>query len=163
MISWLNFFNMQLLLFHVDDRRCALRLDEVEEVIAAVAHVPLPSAPQGIVGAIDVHGEPVPLFDVRSRLELPTRLPKSSDHFILSRSSGRRIALAVDRALEIADIPEIDMTKARQLAPCAPYLDGLAKQAMELWLIWDLSCFLSQSEKRALDEALAASLEVGGP
>ena len=45
----------------------------VERVVQAVEITPLPGAPDGMLGVIDVAGRVLPVFDLRQRLELPPR------------------------------------------------------------------------------------------
>lgn len=146
---------MDALVFQLDDRRCALQLSDVHEIILAMASTPLPGAPDVVTGVINVRGELAALLDIRPRFGLAPRPPQSTDHFILSRSGGRLVAICVDRAVELISIPSHDIEAAQELAESARYISGIARVPDGLILICDLGKFLSRAETDALKAALA--------
>ena len=52
-----------LVAFAVDGRRCAIGLAVAGSAVPMVAVTGLPGAPPGVLGAINVHGRIVPVFD----------------------------------------------------------------------------------------------------
>ena len=59
--------------FAIDARRFALPLESVLRVVRAAEITPLPLAPEGVAGALDVGGRIVPVFDLRRRLQMERR------------------------------------------------------------------------------------------
>jgi purine-binding chemotaxis protein CheW len=148
---------LELLLFTVAEQRYALPARDVEEVVRAVASVPLPKAPAVIEGIINLRGAVVPVLDLRVRFRLPPRAVQPADHLIIARAGRRRVALRVDRALELARL-------AAEPAPevqGADYVSGVVMRSDGLVLIHDLRTFLSSAEAATLEEALTSS--AGGP
>src|ERR1700712_4788121 len=90
-----------LIVFRLDDNRYGLRADAVERVVRTVEITPLPKAPPTVLGVINAEGQVIPVFDMRRRFQLPERMPDLSDHLIIARAGGRRVALAVDEALDV--------------------------------------------------------------
>ncbi len=150
---------LEILIFLLDEQRCAVRLGEVREIVAAVASLPVPKAPEVVQGVINVRGEITTLLDIRRRLGLQPRAPKPSDHFLLSMANQRPVAISVDRVLEIVPVSEEDIIEARDLAPDSRTVAGVVKLPDGLILIHSLADFLSQEETAALEAALAASSE----
>ncbi len=147
---------MQLFVFLVDDNRLALPAVAVREIIAAVAVTPLPAAPRGIAGMIDVRGELAPVYDLRARFGRSMRRIRASEHFILATVSGRLVAIRADRAIDLLDVPDGDITPPSGDDAYA-HLAGVARLPDGLLLIQDLAAFLSESDERALDDALATA------
>lgn len=147
---------METLVFQLASERCAVCLEEVDEVIFAVAHRLLPGAPDVVLGLINVRGRVVTLVDPRRRLGLSCRDPEIADHFILCRTPTRLLAMFVDRALEIVHIPTSSLESAQRLAPHAPLVTGVATLPDGLLLIYSLHRFLSPLEEEALDAALSS-------
>lgn len=85
------------LVFRVDSQKFALQVNSVEQVVAASAFTPLPDAPFAIPGLLNVCGGVVPLIDVRQFMGYSERPLELSDRFILTKASGRDIALWVDQ------------------------------------------------------------------
>ena len=87
-IRRMNSFS-RLVVFHVEDARYAVRLEDVERVVAAVELVPLPDAPDLVLGVFNLQGNVVPAIDTRRRLRLPARETGVSDQFLVVRAAGR--------------------------------------------------------------------------
>lgn len=92
-----------ILVFEVAGKRLGLEAEEVLEVQRAVAVSPLPTAPDGIEGVVDMRGRLVPVVDVRERFGLPRRPICLEDHFVIVSDAGAPVALRVDRALELRE------------------------------------------------------------
>jgi purine-binding chemotaxis protein CheW len=144
--------------FTLGETQYALFLATVERVVRAVEITPLPQAPEIVLGVINAWGQLAPVVDVRRRFGLPGRGLRVDDRFLIARTPRRLLALVVD---SVEGIQELECQQAR--AACqglsfAHGLQGVAKLADGLALIYDLDQFLSLDEERQLDEALA-----GGP
>lgn len=85
------------LVFRVDSQKFALQVNSVEQVVAASSFTPLPEAPFAIPGLLNVFGGVVPLIDLRQFMGYSARPLELSDRFILTKASGRDIALWVDQ------------------------------------------------------------------
>jgi purine-binding chemotaxis protein CheW len=129
---------LEVLIFEVSGRRYGLPAAEVQEVVRAVTIMPLPDAPPGVEGVINVRGRVVPVLDLRSRLRLPARAVEPADHLILARTDERLVALRVDRAVGLRSLGEAEAEAARGAVPGVDDASWLAKLPNELILIHDL-------------------------
>ncbi len=145
---------MDVLLFELADSRYGLWLSCVREVARAVHPIPLPGAPPVVLGVIQLHGEVVPVFDVRSRFGKPSREAIPSDQLIIAKVRKRLVALGVDRVSGITDIPEGQLDDGRHLPRDLHSVAGVASLPSGLVLIHELGAFLSQAEEAQLDVAL---------
>src|SRR5258708_109755 len=85
-----------LVLFDVADRRFALDLRRVDRIIPMVEITPLPDAPRVAAGIINLHGEILPVLDVRQRLGLAAVAPRVTDLLLIARTSRRTVAISID-------------------------------------------------------------------
>jgi purine-binding chemotaxis protein CheW len=120
-----------------------------------VAVAPLLDAPPIIEGVVDSRGRIVPVLDVRSRFGLPGRPLDTTQHFVLAEAGTRIVALRVDRALDLLEVPLADIESAARAAPGSRHTEGVARLPDGLVVIHDLERFLSLDEERHLDDALA--------
>ena len=146
--------------FSLQDRHFALPLDAVTRVVRAVEITPLPDAPEGVCGVIDVQGEIVPVIDLRSRFALPRRELAIDDQFLVARTAKRVLALWVDRVSGVAVWGEGDFVDAAALVPGSRRLRGVARGEGGLMLVHDLDALLSPDEAAAT-AATAATAEGG--
>jgi purine-binding chemotaxis protein CheW len=151
---------LQVLVFEIGGQRFGLPADDVQEVLRAVAFVPLPRAPAVVEGIINLRGQVVPVLDIRRRFRLPAKPLELTDHLVIARAAGRRVALRVDRALALKELGANDVEEAKSVVPGMEYVTWVAKQDHDLILIHDLQTFLTRTESEALAEALP-SAELG--
>ena len=143
------------LVFSLEGRRYALPLSAVDRVVRAVEITPLPLAPAIVLGAIDVAGEVLPVFDLRQRFALQTRPIGPSDQFLIARTPRRSVVLAVDAAEDVIRRPLASTIDVASIAPSLPHIRGVLTLDDGLVLIYDLGQLLSPDEERALDQAMS--------
>jgi purine-binding chemotaxis protein CheW len=140
--------------FGLDAHRYALPLQDVERIVRAVQVTPLPLAPKVVLGAVDVGGQILPVFNLRQRFQLPERPMTLEDQLLIARTAHRRVVLAIDQALGVIDEPTIPTTDSAGFAPDLTHIRGVISLPAGLVLIQDLERFLSTDEADALDTAI---------
>ena len=149
-----------LLAFALGEHRFALMASEVVEVVRVVAAEPLPGAPAIVEGVINVRGNLVPVLDIRGRFAIPPADLDPGQHLIISRAGRRRVALRVDRALELVRVDEGAIQPCEEVVPGVRYVGGVAKLPDGVLVIHDLERFLSLEEEARLDAATGAAARV---
>jgi purine-binding chemotaxis protein CheW len=151
-----------LLSFTLGHQRYALRLDVVERAVRVVEIVPLPHAPEIVLGVINLHGRVIPVVDTRKRFGLSARRLTLDDHLIIARTPSRPLALLVDRVDGAVECAPAAVTAAAEILPGMGYVDGVATLDDGTILIHDLATFLSLEEAVGLDAAFDAAEEPHG-
>lgn len=103
----------------------------VQEVLASSAVVPVPLAPAGVLGLLNLRGQLVTAVDARHRLGLPERSAGAAMVHVILRAADEVVSLVVDRAGEVVevdpasheDVPELVEESIRTLATAAYKLD----------------------------------------
>lgn len=144
------------LLFELAGSRMALVAGLVSEVVRAVEIEPLPQAPPVVSGVINVRGSLTPVIDLRRRLGLPAKTLSPDDHFIVASCGARRVALHVDRALDLLSIGELSVEPLGQ-GTSSPFVSGAVALQDGVLVIYDLGAFLSAAESATLTHALRAA------
>src|SRR5450755_64327 len=81
----------------------AFPIEAVLSVHAAPIVTAIPSARTGILGGVRIHGEPVPVADIRRCLRLSPRSVSLTDRLVLLRVDGRTMAVVVDEVKHLID------------------------------------------------------------
>jgi purine-binding chemotaxis protein CheW len=149
-----------VLVFALERRRFAVRARYVQEIVRAVAISALPAAPPVMEGIVNYRGRVVPVLDIRARFGLPPEPLRPEQHFIVAEAGPRLVALRVDRAVELLDVPEGALEAASGAAPGARFTEGFVLLPDGLVVIHDLERFLSLDEGEQVDAAIAG---LGGP
>jgi purine-binding chemotaxis protein CheW len=143
-----------LVVFRLDRERYALPLTGVERIVRAVEVTLLPKAPAIVDGVIDLAGQVIPVLNMRRRFGLPERELHPDDHFIIARAGSRTVALVIDDAQGVVELPRGAIVKVESIAPQLQHVRGVIQLPDGLVLIQDLEQFLSLDEARALDTAM---------
>jgi purine-binding chemotaxis protein CheW len=150
----------QLVVFRLEERRYALPLSVVERVVRAVDVTPLPNAPSMILGAIDVHGRVLPVFNVRRRFLMPERRVGPGDWFVIAHTARHTVVLVVDESEGVVERLQTEIVLSTRIVPGLEDFPGVLTLDDGLVLVHDLERFLSLDEARALDEAMVRTLAI---
>lgn len=145
---------MDALLFEFAGARAAVPAACVIEVLRAVAIAALPEAPEVVSGVINMRGAIMPVIDMRKRFGFPTREALPEDYFIAVRSGSHRVALHVDRPLDLARVTPMSLEQLVDSPASYAYVSGVVPTLDGVLLICDLPRFLSVAESAALERAL---------
>lgn len=148
-----------LLVFRLEGQRCGLPVEAVERVLPMAAVTPLPQGPAVALGLLNLHGELLPVLDLRRRFGLPPADYGPGARLLVSRAGARRVLLAVDEVEEVVEIRREAVIPPEAILPGAGRLAGVVALPDGLLLIHDLEGFLSLEEERALGLALQAGGE----
>ena len=103
--------------FRLAGQWLGLPVTVAQEVLAEQAVAPVPLAPPGVAGFLNLRGQIVTAVDLRVRLGLPPRAEGERTMNIVVRDGDELFALLVD---EVGDVVEVD---ADRLEPTPPTLE----------------------------------------
>ena len=145
---------LQLVIFTLDEQRYALHLPSVERAIRMIEITPLPSAPEIVIGVVNVHGAVVPVLNIRKRFRLPEREPDFGDQLIIAHTARRDVALVVDTVSDVVTLPSGELVAPETILPQLEHVEGVVKLEDGMVFIHDLAAFLSLEEDQALEAAI---------
>jgi purine-binding chemotaxis protein CheW len=146
--------NKKLVIFSLDRQQFALGLSAVDRTIPVVEITPLPKAPEIILGIINIHGQIIPVFNIRKRFRLPDREMRLKDQFIIANTARYKVALLVDEVTDIIEYAPQEMTEPGTILPVTEYVEGIIKLEGNMVLIHSLDKFLSLDEEMVLENTL---------
>ncbi|MES2177621.1 MAG: chemotaxis protein CheW [Gemmatimonadota bacterium] len=140
------------LVVQIGDTQIGLQADRVREIVRAVAISPAHGSPSVIEGVINLHGQIVPVVDVRQRLALDPALISPAQFLVVMAVLDRTIALRVDDVEDIVELSDV-LAEPALLSPVLQRLAGVAAAEHGVLMIYDVDSFLTQTERDALDAA----------
>jgi purine-binding chemotaxis protein CheW len=117
----------QYVIFTIDEYKFGLPVNAIETVIRMVEITPIPGSPAFILGAINFHGQVIPVINLRHRLGMPIRPILINDQLIIIHTPECCFALTIDTVKDIMECNPAGITKADDILPHLPYLVGVAK------------------------------------
>lgn len=144
-----------LVAFGLDTQRFALFLSSVNRAERIAAVLPLPDAPDMVLGIINVHGCIVPVFDIRKRFKLPPRKLTLTDHILIASTVTMTVAIVVDEVFGVMDQKETGIVDRKEiLKKKMNYIEGVVKLKDGMVLIHDINKFFSLEEEAVLKESI---------
>lgn len=112
--------NQHFLVFSLDGRRCALPLARVERVLRAVEITLLPGAKLSplVRGVVNVHGEVVPVFDVRE-VRSKQEIQENEQMILVVLSDERQALLLCDAVEGVREVESKEIASSGALLPAA--------------------------------------------
>ncbi|PLX03012.1 MAG: chemotaxis protein CheW [Marinilabiliales bacterium] len=149
--------NVGVVIFSLENPRYALELSCVERVISSVEIIPLPKAPDKVLGIINYHGDIIPVINIRKMFRLPEKGLSTEDQFIIAKTEKRLVALVVDFVEGFYELEDVSYEKTKELYPFAEYISSISVLEDEIIIINDLEKFLSLSDHNFLDKSIKAN------
>lgn len=155
---------LAVLTFRTNEQVYGLPVTAVSQLIEMVAITPVPEAPPTIQGVINVHGEIVPVMDLRLRLGLPFKPYHLRTPIILMQANGRSLALVVDEVKTVIDIDLAEMQSdetvfdftASESQHQTNTFSSIAKVNTQLIIIINANSLVSNHLDTQLTQVLAA-------
>lgn len=130
--------------FRLGGRLFGIDVARVQEVLRAMPVTPVPLAPPGVRGLVNLRGQIVTAVDLRVPLGLASDTPEA-DHHVVVRHGHETVTLLVEAIEDVLD------TEPDQYEPCPDTLRGAAREMIrgccvleqELLLILDLDRVLA--------------------
>jgi purine-binding chemotaxis protein CheW len=148
-----------LLVCTLDDQLCAFRFALVRRVLRAATCTPLPTAPDDILGVVNLSGQCVPVLNLRQCFGLPTRALEPSDRFVLTHTARLPLIFVVDSIVEVRDYEPGQRAPLRQFLPRTKKSVGIECFTDGLIVINSVNSFLLATEAQKLNTLLPTSLE----
>jgi purine-binding chemotaxis protein CheW len=143
------------LCFRVAGERYLLDVRAVKEVTRVQRLTPIPRAPEGIAGVIDLRGVFIPVVDVRQRLGGgATTVDPRCSRIVVATVRGRMAGLLVDALHPVVRFPlsQIQPPPPLALAEGPGCISGLCARAGEAFLVIEVERLLAPGGAGAADK-----------
>ena len=147
----------QQVIFKVNEGEYGLDVSQVNaiETLTNVVHVPNTAA--HILGIMNLRGDVLPVFSLRTKFSLPEVPVNEHTKIIITKSNGVAIAFKVDEVKEIIECDESKLSEFPYIARTkdTAYVDKVAHHNGRLILLLDQDKLLGAEEVEAIYEMLS--------
>jgi purine-binding chemotaxis protein CheW len=145
----------KLLVYSLDDQQYGIFLDSITQVIHAVEVTIIPKASQLIEGIVNVHGDLLPVINLRQYLGLANKPLALSDRFLVINISSVHLIVVVDAVIDIIDYVAGEEVSTDTMGIENPgYLQGVLKKENNLIFIIDVLKIFSKSDFQTIEEMM---------
>lgn len=138
---------MDLIAFTALDKKYAVNIKQVREVIRMREITPIPDAAGFVEGIINLRGRIITVISLGKKHGLQKLKLDKKNRIIIARLNSRSIGVIVDEVTDVISLKAGDISPPDEALKKAGYLIGFAKTAQGLILILDLEKLLLDNEK----------------
>ncbi|MBE5943049.1 MAG: purine-binding chemotaxis protein CheW [Lachnospiraceae bacterium] len=95
---------LKYVVFQLGDQKYAMNLMRVSGIEKDYHIIPVPNAPEGISGIINLRGTVVPVYSLRERFGMDARIDNPEKSLLVTYSAGTMLAYEVDAVEEIEEM-----------------------------------------------------------
>jgi purine-binding chemotaxis protein CheW len=130
----------QYLTFLLGNEHYGIEILKVQEIKGYSAPTPIPGAPRGIKGVMNLRGTVVPVVDLRSRFDMPEQETNQFTVVIVVTVGAKVFGLIVDAVSDVLDISTNDIEATPDLGADVDttYMTGLAKAGDRLVMLLNI-------------------------
>lgn len=145
---------LKLVFFKIENQQFALPINTVDRIIQVVEMIKMPDSPQFLKGFINVHGELIPVLNLRYLFGIIQSDLEITDHIIILKSGNSAFGLLTDSVEEIKDVNEQEFVKSEKLSFRNRYFKGIIKTETDIIVIHEPQFFLNEKELEEISMAL---------
>lgn len=97
---------LKYVVFQLEEQKYAMNLMYVNGIEQDYHIIPVPNAPEGVTGIINLRGAVIPVYSLRERFGMDKRIDNPEKSLLITNSSGTALAYEVDAVAEIEEITE---------------------------------------------------------
>ena len=147
----------QQVIFKVNEGEYGLDVAQVNAIETLTNVVPVPNAATHILGIMNLRGEVLPIFSLRTKFSLPEVDVNEHTKIIVTKSNGVPIAFKVDEVKEIIECDESKLSEFPSIARTqdTAYVDKVANHNGRLILLLDQDKLIGAEEAEAIYEMIS--------
>lgn len=148
----------QLVVFRLVNDLYGVNIGDVQGIIKMQTVTTVPMAEDYVEGVINLRGAVLPVIDIRRRFCLPGSEHTKDTRIVVVNAGGTEVGLVVD------EVTGVQTASQENIEPPSPvvttvdstFIRGIAKIGESLVILLDLTKVLTQQEKAALADMVAA-------
>lgn len=160
LVSQLNMdISNQYVVFSVENEEYGVSILSVQEIISLPNLTRIPGVPDYIPGIINLRGNIIPLYELRSKLKL-TGKELSDNTIVIIAETGlekkRTFGFIVDAVSDVISLTKEDLSNTPEFSKDVDvkFIEKIGKIGNRMIIIINLSDFLSDSEASILDTTI---------
>ncbi len=148
-------------IFLVGKEEYGLDVQVVTAIESMMDIVPVPNAPECVLGLMNLRGEVIPVYSLRKRFMLDEAYDKAKNKLIVARYNEKAIAFKVDEVMEMQDFEDASLSDTPVIAKSARtnYVRAVANKQGKLILLLNPAGMYEGDEEAQMEEVLKSMKE----
>lgn len=107
---------LKYVVFQLGEQKYGMNLMYVNGIEQDYHIIPVPNAPEGVTGIINLRGAVIPVYSLRERFGMDVKIDNPEKSLLITRSSGTILAYEVDAVAEIEELSPENINKMPSVA-----------------------------------------------
>lgn len=107
---------LKYVIFQLGDQKYGMNLNYINGIEQGYSIIPVPNAPKGIKGIINLRGSVIPVYSLREHFGMPGKVTNPEKSLLVTKSSGTLLAYEVDAVAAIEQMNKKDINRMPKVA-----------------------------------------------
>lgn len=145
------------IIFLLGEQKYAMNLMCVNAIVQDYRIIPVPNAPDGVKGIINLRGAVIPVYSLKSRFGMETGAGGSERSLLITKSSGTDLAYEVDSVISIEEIEPHNINRMPYVAATedTKCLEEVLQLKDDIVISISVDEVLSEETRGVLEEIIA--------
>lgn len=145
------------IIFLLGEQKYAMNLMCVNAIVQDYNIIPVPNAPEGVKGIINLRGAVIPVYSLKTRFGMETGARGSEGNLLITKSSGTDLAYEVDSVISIEEIAPHNINRMPSVASTdeTKCLEEVLQIKDDIVISISVDEVLSEDTRNALEDIIA--------
>lgn len=97
---------LKYIVFQLGEQKYGMNLKYINGIEQSYQVIPVPNAPEGVTGIINLRGDVIPVYSLRERFGMEKEITNPEKSLLVAKSSDTVLAYEVDAVVDIEEIQE---------------------------------------------------------
>ncbi len=147
---------LKYVVFQLGDQKYAMNLMRISGIEKDYHVIPVPNAPEGISGIINLRGMVVPVYSLRERFGMDSRIDNPEKSLLVTYSSGTMLAYEVDAVEEIEEMTPERIKSMPYVATCdeTVFMDQVLHIGNDILIVINVDKVLSEEAQNLVNQLI---------
>ena len=145
------------IIFLLGEQKYAMNLMCVNAIVQDYRIIPVPSAPEGVKGIINLRGSVIPVYSFKTRFGMGDSAKNSEGSLLITKSSGTDLAYEVDGVISIEEIEPHNINRMPYIASTGEtkFMEEVLHIKDDIVISISADEVLSEDTRSALEDIIA--------
>ena len=147
---------LKYVVFQLGEQRYGMNLMRISGIEKDYQIIPVPNAPEGISGIINLRGSVVPVYSLRERFGMETSIDNPEKSLLVTYSSGIMLAYEVDAVEEIEEMLPENINEMPRVASNedTAFMNHVLHIGNDIVIVIDVDKVLSEDTKNMVGQLI---------
>ena len=144
----------KFVVFQLEDQKYGMSLMRVNGIEQDYHIIPVPNAPEGISGIINLRGAVIPVYSLRERFGMDPHIDNPEKSLLVTNSHGILLAYEVDCVEEIEEVPDSKISLMPSVASNedTAFMEQVLQIGNEIIITINVDKVLSEDVRQIVEE-----------